>query len=319
MKEDKKIISADFINHNTPIQNINDPIIKASAVKLFIKREDLNHSQLSGNKWHKLKYNLIAASDKGYNTLLSFGGSYSNHIYAVAAAGKLFGYKTIGIIRGEEHKPLNPVLSFASASGMQLHYMDRKTYRNKSNPDIINSLQKRFGDFYLIPEGGTNDLAVKGISEIILNLKEKYDYICCACGTGGTLAGLIAGLDGKNNALGFSVLKNGNFLINDVADFVYSMNGTRYNNWDINFDYHFGGYAKTKSELLEFIERFRNVNNIPIEPVYTGKLFYGLYDLIITGYFKSGDTILAIHTGGLQGLNGMKNHFTKMRNRENIK
>jgi 1-aminocyclopropane-1-carboxylate deaminase len=300
------ILESDFINHNTPILKIDDPIIKDSGIKLFIKREDLNHPGLSGNKWHKLKYNLIEAKEKGYETLLTFGGAYSNHIYATAEAGNLFGFKTIGIIRGEEHLPLNPTLSFASSRGMKIHYVNRKTYREKNSTEFIKQLRQKFGNFYLVPEGGTNKLAVKGASEIIFNIDIDFDYVCCACGTGGTLAGLVTGLNGRKKALGFSVLKGGGFLLNDVEKLIYESAGEKYNNWDINLDFHFGGYAKINSELIEFIERFQKISSIPIEAIYTGKLLFGIYNLVLNNYFNNGTNILVIHTGGLQGLMGMK-------------
>jgi len=307
MDSHKNILESGFINQKTPITKIEDPLIKDSGIKLFIKREDLNHPELSGNKWHKLKYNLITAKENGYETLLTFGGAYSNHIYATAAAGKLFGFKTIGIIRGEEHLPLNPTLSFAVSAGMKIHYVTRKSYREKNSSEFIEILKEKFGKFYLVPEGGTNKLAVKGASEIISNIDIDFDYVCCACGTGGTLAGLITGLKGRKKALGFSVLKGGSFLLHDVEKLIFESAGKKYNNWDINLDFHFGGYAKINSELIQFIQRFQKITSIPIEPIYTGKLLFGVYNLILNHYFNNGNAILVIHTGGLQGLIGMKN------------
>jgi 1-aminocyclopropane-1-carboxylate deaminase len=312
MKSHKNILESDFINHNTPILKIEDPIIKDSGIKLFIKREELNHPELSGNKWHKLKYNLITAKESGFETLLTFGGAYSNHIYATAAAGNLFGFKTIGIIRGEEQLPLNPTLSFATSKGMIIHYVNRKTYREKNSTEFIRQLREKFGNFYLVPEGGTNKLAVKGASEIISNIDIDFDYICCACGTGGTLAGLVTGLNGRKKALGFSVLKGSSFLLNDVEKLIYESVGEKYNNWDINLDFHFGGYAKINSELIKFMTRFQKITSIPIEPIYTGKLLYGVYNLIINNYFGSKKNILVIHTGGLQGLTGMQKRLRRI-------
>jgi 1-aminocyclopropane-1-carboxylate deaminase len=223
----------------------------------------------------------------------------------VAAAGNIFNFKTIGIIRGEEHSPLNPILSFATANGMKLYYLDRKSYRNKNSPGLIMELQNKFGDFYLLPEGGTNELAVKGCSEIINTIDVDFDYICCPCGTGGTLAGLISGLKGKNFALGFAVLKGASFLKENVSSLVKSFNGNIFNNWDINLDYHFGGYAKVDRQLLDFVSRFSSSTKIPVEPIYTGKMLFGIYALIITGFFNEGNRIIALHTGGLQGLEGL--------------
>jgi 1-aminocyclopropane-1-carboxylate deaminase len=238
--------------------------------------------------------------------LLTFGGAYSNHIYATAAAGKIFNFETIGIIRGEEHKPLNPTLSFALENGMKLYYLDRTSYRKKYSPEILKMLEKMFGDFYLVPEGGTNSFAVKGCSEIIEKINLDFDYICCPCGTGGTLSGLIAGLNRKKFALGFAVLKGASFLKKNVGSLLKSINIDNQVNWDINLDYHFGGYARISKQLLDFTEKFSAKTKIPLEPIYTGKMLFGIYDLIGKGFFKEGTKIVALHTGGLQGLNGLK-------------
>jgi len=260
---------------------------------------------MSGNKWHKLKYNLQEARKQGNDTLLTFGGAYSNHIYAVAAAGKIFNYKSIGIIRGEEHLPLNPTLSFAKDIGMKIYYLDRTSYRKKYTLGVINQLQKKFGDFYLLPEGGTNDFAVKGCSEIISKINIDFDYVCCPCGTGGTLAGLISGLNGDKFALGFAVLKGASFLKENVRSLLQNSKRNSLKNWDVNLDYHFGGYARTDSVLLDFVNRFTSHTKIPIEPIYTGKMLFGIYDLASKGFFKEGTHIIALHTGGLQGLKGL--------------
>ncbi len=302
MKDSRKILHNNFINPNVPVQEIVDPIVKESGVRLLVKREDLNHPQLSGNKWHKLKHNLVAALESGFDTILTFGGAYSNNVYAVAAAGRLFDFKTIGLIRGHQHLPLNPTLSFASDSGMKIHYIDKKNYRKRNNKVFLNSLKDKHGKIYIIPEGGTNKLGVKGAADILKNVTQNFEYVCCACGTGGTLAGLITVLDSKVQALGFSVLKGGEFLLEDVKNLVYESTSKRYDNWNINLEYHFGGYANFNLELIRFINRFETVNNIPLEPIYTGKLFYGIYELIRNGYFNRGATILAIHTGGLEGM-----------------
>jgi 1-aminocyclopropane-1-carboxylate deaminase len=293
------------INENTPLEEVNDPFLKERKISLFFKREDLNHPQLSGNKWYKLKYNIKEAKEQGIDTLLTFGGAYSNHIYAVASAGKIFNFNTIGIIRGEEHTPLNPTLSFAKENGMKLFYLDRASYRIKNSPEILDELVKIFGDFYLLPEGGTNKFAVKGCSEIIGKINIDYHYICCPCGTGGTLAGLIAGSNPNNFVLGFAVLKGASFLKENVNSLLQSFNQGSLNNWDINLDYHFGGYARFNNQLLKFIERFNSLTGIPIEPIYTGKMLFGIYELISNGFFKQKSRIVAIHTGGLQGLRGL--------------
>jgi len=317
LKDPKNILQNDVINPNTPVEEITDPVIKNMGIRLLVKREDLNHPFLSGNKWHKLKYNLVAASEDGFDTILTFGGAYSNNIYALAAAGKMFGFNTIGVIRGHESLPLNPTVSFAVDSGMRIYYLDKDSYRKRDSNSFVKTLKDKYGKFYLIPEGGTNSLGVKGASEIILNVTDNYDYVSCACGTGGTLAGIIIRLAGKAQVLGFSVLNDGNFLVEDVEKMVFQSSGCKYDNWDIILDYHFGGYAKINSELINFINRFEKINNIKIEPIYTGKLFYGIYELIRTGYFKRGETILTIHTGGLQGMLGMEPKIRKLLNGKN--
>lgn len=300
------------INTNTPIEEINDSFLNERKISLYLKREDLNHIALSGNKWHKLKHNIQEARKLKKTTLLTFGGAFSNHIYATAAAGKIFNFRTIGVIRGEEHLPLNPTLSFARENGMELYYMDRTVYRRKDSSESIEKLKERFGDFYLIPEGGTNEWAVKGCSELMHKINLDFDYVCCPCGTGGTLAGLISGLNGKSNALGFAVLKGASFLKENVKSLLKNSGGELLTNWEINLDYHFGGYAKMNNELLNFINNFYTVSKIPIEPIYTGKMLFGIYDLISKGFFTQGTRIIAIHTGGLQGLMGLEAKFKAM-------
>lgn len=293
-------------NPITPLTEIFDPLFEKKQIKLFIKREDLTDDFISGNKFYKLKYNLIEAEKLGFNTLLTFGGAYSNHIHATAAAGKKYGFKTIGIIRGEEHLPLNPTLSSAQENGMLIDYIDRRSYRNKYDENLTQTLKEKFGDFYLIPEGGSNHLAIKGCTEIIPTINTNFNFICSACGTGGTLAGLILGLDSESFALGFSVLKGGEFLYQNIRTLLSSYQKENLNNFQINLDYHFGGYAKTNIVLNKFCKTFEEQHNIPIEPIYTGKMFYGIYDLINNNFFPPKSTIVAIHTGGLQGLQGLK-------------
>ena len=288
----------------TPIQEVHDAVLDKAGVRLLIKRLDLVHPVISGNKWYKLKYNLIAAREQGFETLLSFGGAYSNHIHALAGAGAEYGFKTIGVIRGEEHNPLNPTLQFAADHGMQLRYLNRADYRRKNSAEIIDRLKDQFGDLYLIPEGGSNALAVKGCAEIIADIDQPFDVIACACGTAGTLSGLVAGLQGQHQALGLAVLKGADYLCDEVRSLLSSGGYQQHQNWQIKLDYHFGGYAKIKPELLEFMHRFEAAHGIPLEPIYTGKLMFGLYELISGGYFPRGQTFLALHSGGLQGRAG---------------
>lgn len=283
------------------IEEISDGFLTLHQVRLFVKREDLIHPFIKGNKWYKLKYNLKQAQKQGSTKLLTFGGAFSNHIYATASAGKIFGFETIGIIRGEETLPLNPILSHAINCGMKLHYLDRTTYRQKAEPAFISSLKERFGDFYLIPEGGTNEFAIRGTAEILQNITTTYDYVGCACGTGGTFAGLLVSKNpqlANTQFIGFSVLK-GNFLTAEVEKLIAMQPNLPTRKWHINNEYHFGGYAKTTPELNDFVRDFNTKYPIPIEPIYTGKLFYGVFDLIKKKYFPPNSSILLIHSGGI--------------------
>ena len=272
-----------------------------AGITLYIKRDDLLHPEFGGNKWRKLKYNLINAQNNNYHTLLTFGGAYSNHIYATAAAGKHFGFKTISFIRGEEHTPLNETLSFAKNCGMQLHYINRKQYKEKDSHEFLQTLKNKFAEAYILPEGGSNSLALKGCAETINEIDINFDLICSACGTGATLAGYISALNSKQSALGFAVLK-GDFLTNEVSSFLKDKRDLPY--WEINNDFHFGGYAKINADLINFMKNFEEEYKIPLDAIYNGKMFYGLFELIKTGRFKPNSTIIAVHSGGLQGNKG---------------
>jgi 1-aminocyclopropane-1-carboxylate deaminase len=291
---------------SAPLQPLSDPLLIRQGITLYLKREDLLHPAISGNKWRKLKYNLQAAQAQGKTMLLTFGGAYSNHIAAVAAAGQEYGFATLGFIRGEEHLPLNPTLALAAALGMQLHYLDRESYRGKSEPGFQQALQQQYPQAYLLPEGGTNELAVQGCTEIVGEITLPYQVLCCAVGTGGTLAGIIAGLAGEKQVIGFPALKGGDLLAPAISRLVESYAGCDYPNWRLETAYHFGGYAKLKPELIRFLQDFKQQHQVALDPVYTGKMMYGLFDLIRQGHFKPGTTIVALHTGGLQGLAGFR-------------
>lgn len=292
----------------TPLQHINESLFHEKGVEVWLKRDDLTHPEISGNKWRKLKYNLVEAKEEGQKTLLTFGGPYSNHICAVAAAGKLFGFKTIGIIRGEPSEEPSDTLRNAANNGMRILFMDRAQYRLKNEIESIESLRVQLGDFYMIPEGGTNIYSLQGCIEMVNEIKTEYDYIGLACGTGGTLAGVVAGLYGKKKALGFSSLKGKDTLTSSITELVYDFTDKTFDNWQISFDYHFGGYAKVNEELISFIKAFKQNHLTQLEPVYTGKMMYGIYDLIKKDHFSRGTRIIAVHTGGLQGLCGYKEY-----------
>jgi 1-aminocyclopropane-1-carboxylate deaminase len=280
-----------------------------NGITVHIKREDLIHPFVSGNKFRKLKYNLLQAKEEQQETLLTFGGAYSNHIAAVAFAGKEKGFKTIGIIRGDELRDKiseNPTLKFAENCGMQFEFVSRETYRLKTEISFLENLKQKFGNFYLIPEGGTNDLAIKGCEEILTKEDAEFDYIGCSIGTGGTISGIINSILPHQKVLGFPALK-GDFLKEEIRNIVKN------NNWELLTDYHFGGYGKVDEELIAFINQFYITNNIPLDPIYTGKMVFGVIDLIHKNYFPPQSKILLIHTGGIQGIQGMN---IKLRNKQ---
>ncbi len=279
-------------------QKIN---VASSTISVSIRREDLIHPFISGNKLRKLKYNLVKAKAENHDTLLTFGGAFSNHIAATAYAGKEYGFKTIGIIRGEELESKideNPTLKFAQESGMQFKFVTREMYRQKTEAYFIEDLKHEFGNFYCVPEGGTNDLAVQGCAEILSQKDLEYDIVCCAVGTGGTISGLINSSLPHQKILGFPSLK-GDFLNDEICKFVENQN------WELITDYHFGGYGKVNLELITFINQFYTENQIPLDPIYTGKMVFGVMDLINKNYFPKHSRILLIHTGGIQGIAGM--------------
>lgn len=304
------------MKESIPIKNQIIPLheFSISNYNLVIKREDELHPHISGNKYRKLKYNLINAKKLGYKTLLTFGGAYSNHIAAVAAAGKEYGFKTIGVIRGEElinNYDTNPTLLFAKECGMEFYFISREDYRKKNELEFIDALKLKYSNFYLLPEGGTNSLAVKGCNEILNDTDKEFDYVCSAVGTGGTIAGIIDSSYTNQSILGFSALK-GTFQTSEIEKY------TSQTNYRIVDDYCFGGYAKVSLELIEFINDFKEKTSIPLDPIYTGKMVFGIFDLMRKGYFKKGSIILAIHTGGLQGIEGM-NVLLKKKNLPQIK
>ncbi|MGB5943713.1 MAG: pyridoxal-phosphate dependent enzyme [Leeuwenhoekiella sp.] len=296
-------------------QNITSPnefiFRTAKGVELHLKREDQIDLVVSGNKFRKLKYNLTEAKKQGKRMLLTFGGAFSNHIAAVAKAGMMADFQTVGIIRGEELEKQrenkyseNPTLSFAAQCGMQLAFVDRQTYRNKHSIAFLQELTQKYGDCYIIPEGGTNSLAVKGCREILDETDSGFDIICCAAGTGGTAAGLIEASTANQKVLVFSALK-GDFLKDQIAKYTVKTN------WKLIADYHFGGYGKVSEVLVDYLNHFHRKHHIPLDPIYTGKMIYGLNEMISNGLFSENTRILAVHTGGLQGIAGMNSLLAK--------
>ncbi|TAE00082.1 MAG: 1-aminocyclopropane-1-carboxylate deaminase/D-cysteine desulfhydrase [Bacteroidetes bacterium] len=280
------------------IEQVFSQIFLEQNVKLYVSRNDLVHPFIQGNKWYKLMPNLAQARLEQKNTLVTFGGAFSNHIFATASAGKEFGFQTIGIIRGEKTLPLNPVLAHAQNCGMKLVYISRSEYRNKKNEDFLEKLKQNFGDIYLVPEGGANELGMKGCMQMVSELAD-YQYVCCACGTGTMLAGIRAKLPENIKIIGFSALK-GNFLEQEITNKLAHINQDK--KFTISYDYHFGGYAKKTIILEHFIEQFYTAHHIPLEPIYTGKMMFGIVDLIKKGFFAAESKILAIHSGGIKPL-----------------
>ena len=269
--------------------------------QVSLKPDYLIHPTVSGNKYRKLKYNLQKAQSENYKGILTFGGAFSNHISATAAAGLALNIPTVGIIRGEELASklnLNSTLNYAKSCGMHLEFVSRSDYKQKTDSAYLKRLSKKFENFYMIPEGGTNALAVKGCQEILTNQDFAFDVICCAVGTGGTIAGLINSSLPTQKIIGFPALKGG-FLNEDICKFATQ------SNWELWEAYHFGGYAKVDSKLITFMNHFKTTYKIPLDPVYTAKMMYGIFDAIQTGRIPKAAKVLAIHTGGLQGIEGM--------------
>ena len=282
----------------SPLTELADDRLARVGIRLYLKRDDLISPEFPGNKWRKLSLNLDAARHAGCTVLGTFGGAYSNHIRAAAAAGQRFGFATIGVIRGEEHLPLNPSLRAAAACGMRLTYMDRATYRRKTEPAVIEALRDRFGDFYLLPEGGSNGLAARGCTRIPAEIGVPFDVICCPCGTGGTLAGVAAGLHGGQRALGFSGLRGGGrFLPAAVAALQDEAFGGRAGQWEIDDRFHFGGFARRNAELDGFIADFADRHGLTLDWVYVAKMMYGIYARAGEGAFTPGTTAVAVITG----------------------
>lgn len=294
-----------FNINSTPV-NILEPY---KGINITVKRDDLNHKIIQGNKLRKLKYNIKYAIDKGFATIATFGGAWSNHIIATAQAAQLTGMSSIGFIRGDELKN-NPCkwsvsLKQAKQYGMKLVFLSRKEYREKQNSQTVKSyLAKQSEQPYIIPEGGSNELAIKGVAEIsqeLLKQSKQVTHIVTACGTGGTMAGLINGISQLNlhsKIIGIPVLKGAQFLENDIKRLVSTEKEV---NWQLYYDYHAGGYAKLNKKILDFAKQFTLDTKIPLDKIYTGKSFYAAYDLIDKKQIKINSSIVILHTGGLQG------------------
>lgn len=293
-----------------PVQRVEHKVFTDAGIDVVVRRDDLIDPQLSGNKFYKLFFNLRAAREQGFTRLLSFGGAYSNHLHALAAAGHRYGFNTLGVVRGERPAQLSPTLGDAEAWGMQLVFISRADYQYKSEPELLAELQSRYGGFYLIPEGGANLAGARGMQllgyALEQQLKGDYTAVCMACGTGTSVAGLAAGIDSTKLALGFSVLK-GEGGLGDVISTTYRQlcASDTTANWRLISGFHAGGYGKKHPEYLtQFWQNFERTSGIPLDPVYTLKLFWGIDSLARQGYWPPGSRIVAIHSGGLQGRRG---------------
>ena len=285
----------------SPIEELSHPILKEKEIQLFVKRDDLIHEEIMGNKWRKLKYNLQEAKNLGASTLLTLGGAFSNHIYATAAAGTEFGFKTIGIIRGDElNSESNETLRFGSSKGMELEFVDRSTYSElREYPD---RLKTKYPDCYILPEGGTNKLAIQGCKEMVEEIDIDFDAIVLPIGTGGTFCGVLDGVKGSQNVIGISSLK-GDFVKEEVKKMIDQYQ-IKNKNFTVNTDFHFGGYGKTNRDLIDFINWFKEVFDISLDPIYTGKSFFAVWNMINSDKFEKNLKIILLHTGGLQGILG---------------
>lgn len=291
------------VSEENTLQKINSPLLTEKGLNLYIKRDDLLHPLVNGNKWRKLKYNLAQMQELNKTELLTFGGAFSNHIHACAAAGKLFNLTTHAIVRGPELDESNPTIQFAKNCGMQLHVVSRLEYKLRHDPTYLENLQAKFPHAYILPEGGTNSFAIPGCAELVSGLP-KHDYLFCPTGSGGTLAGLIQGSEATTQVVGVAVLKQADYLKSEIKKL--STKAQAQDNWQLLTQFHDGGYGKFSPALWQFCQMMTRHHNLPLEPIYSGKMMYAIWQLIEQNFFPIGSSIVAIHTGGLQGLNGLK-------------
>ncbi|MBY4677979.1 1-aminocyclopropane-1-carboxylate deaminase/D-cysteine desulfhydrase [Marinobacterium arenosum] len=303
-------MTVDLLTYQPPLelQLLQHPLHRRRAVELWVLRLDRSHPRISGNKWYKLQPNLQQAVAQGARCLVSFGGAYSNHIHALAWAGRQLAIETVGVIRGEPEYAENPTLGDAGRWGMRLRFVDRASYRRRHDADWQRSLLAEYPDAFLIPEGGSNPLAVRGgarLAQQIAALTLQPDWLVTACGTGGTLAGLLAGADPRWRLLGIAVLKKAAFLYDDINALLAQAELPARARWCIDLAGDVGGYGKVPSQLIDFMADFEQRHALPLDPVYTGKMFWRLQQLIESGCFPAGSRLLALHTGGLQGRRGV--------------
>lgn len=290
----------------SPVTQIDHPLFQKHQINVWVKRDDLIHPVISGNKWRKLKFNLMHANQQEYQGVLSFGGAYSNHIHALAYACKNNNLKSLAIIRGEEHYRNNSTLSQAISWGMNCHFVDRKTYKLRNNQNYLNELSQQYPDYFIVPEGGSNQHALAGVSEVIYELDKQLSYDCLMLpvGSAGTLSGLIKADHNRHHLLGVAVLKQDGYLEQEVNQLLAS-EPNKHDNWKILNNFHGGGYAKFSHDDCLRISEFNQLTGITFEPIYSGKMLLAFLALLEQGYFQKNQTVVLLHTGGLQGINGL--------------
>ena len=303
---------------DVPMQKVAWPALNQNGLELIVRRDDLIDPHQSGNKFYKLFYNLCAANERDVNQLLSFGGAYSNHLYALAAAGHAAGIRTVGVVRGERPTQLSPTLRDAEAWDMQLCFVPRAEYRS-DNDELLNQLRERYGDFLLVPEGGANLNGARGAAvmgwAITQQLGDAFDVVCVPCGTGSTLAGLASALPNDKTAIGFSVLKGDGTLGRDINHLYRcclspSADATSGGRWRLISGYHTGGYArKLPPRVNDFWRDFEAETGILLDPVYSLKMFWGIACLAAQDYWAPGTRLVVVHTGGLQGRRGFQSQL----------
>ena len=297
---DSRLLVVENQLEKSTLEKVNDPFLKAAGVHLWMKRDDRLHPIISGNKWRKLKYIVEHALSLQPRCLISMGGQYSNHLHALAFVGKQLGLPTVAWIRGDPPLELNRTLKDLADWGMELHFISRSEYRELRKIKDYDGLPEKYGTGYWLSEGGANPLALKGVAELVGEISEPCDYFCLPCGTGTTLAGIASTVTGDFTVLGFVAFKGGAYLKDEISALLPHQVARQ--SWQLNLDYHFGGFAKTSPQLLAFVDDFSATTGIMIEPTYTGKMLYGIYDLVKQNYFKKGQSIIALHTGGLQSI-----------------
>ena len=305
-----KQIHPGFLRIPSPLQSIQFPGKKLEFSRISIKRDDLIHPFISGNKWRKLAYNIREARKEGKDGIVSPGGPYSNHLVALAAAGHKLGMRTIGLVRGQSSYAQNPSLRFASAQGMQLHFLDRERYRQRNKEDFQSWVGNNFPNTFYVPEGGSNMLAFPGLKELgeeILANNYCPDILVCAVGSGGTLAGLRAALPEKIEIIGIAAVKDYSLEYN-----INNLLPIHFDNWSLDFDYCFGGFGKVNEQLLRFIMEFYKEHAIVLDPVYTAKAMYGLIQRLQSDISWRDKEILFYHSGGLQGIAGLNDRYKKV-------